>query len=236
MRDSLTNIKFIERAKLVHGNKYIYSASTYTDARHSVVILCPKHGLFTQRPFDHLNGCGCKKCVGLNRKTNDEFIIESKKIFGDLFSYDDTNYINSQTKVIVKCVQHGNFQVTPNNHLSKKQGCPICKESKGEKKIAQLLYDMKVQFIREKTFENCVRKKRKLPFDFYLPNHNLVIEYDGRHHFEIIDAFGGKNGFSETQENDKFKNNFLHDNNIKLLRIPYNQYDNIEKLLQNNIF
>jgi very-short-patch-repair endonuclease len=68
-----------------------------------------------------------------------------------------------------------------------------------------------------------------------LPNQNLVIEYDGIHHFEAVNAFGGENGFKTVQQNDKRKGEFLKENNINLLRIPYHQYDNIEIILSEKV-
>jgi len=108
----------------------------------------------------------------------------------------------------------------------KDEGCPICKESKGEEKIRKLLDDMNVKYIRQHTFKDCIGKKRKLPFDFYLPNNNLIIEFDGRHHFEIIDVFGGSKGFNEIKRNDEIKND------INIMRIPYYQINNINNLIK----
>lgn len=233
----LSTYEFIERAKFIHGNKYNYLNTIYVTARNKVNIFCPEHGIFIQRPHDHLYGRGCQKCVGLNNKSNNEFIEESKKLFENKFEYHNTNYVSSRNYVIITCKLHGDFKIIPNNHLSKKQGCPKCcdKESKGEKKIGKILNKLNVLFVQEKTFDNCKGKRRCLPFDFYLPKHNLIIEYDGRHHFEVVDDFGGERGFNEIQQNDKIKNIFLIENNIKLLRIPYNQYENIENILRKSV-
>jgi very-short-patch-repair endonuclease len=227
----LSTDEFIRRAKSIHKNKYDYSNSVYVTARNKINIICPEHGIFYQKPHDHLYGSGCQKCAGLNNKTNDEFIKKSIELFGDKFEYNKTNYVSSQKHVIITCKLHGDFSVTPNNHLSKKQGCPICKESKGEEKIGKVLCEKNILFVREKTFQHCVGKKRKLPFDFFLPNQNLIIEYDGRQHFEVVDAFGGKDGFDVIQQNDKIKNNFLAENNIDLVRISYHQYNDIENII-----
>jgi very-short-patch-repair endonuclease len=231
MRKRMLIQEFINKANIVHNYKYDYSNTIYTIARNKINIICPYHGMFTQRPYDHLNGSGCPKCVGLNNKTNDEFIKESKNLFGNKFEYDNTNYVSSQHYVIITCKLHGDFKVTPNNHLSKKQGCSICKESKGEEKISEILNKMNISFIREKKFNNCKGKRRKLPFDFYLPIKNLIIEYDGKHHFEMVNAFGGEKGFKEIQKDDKIKNEFLKKNEIDILRIPYYQYNNIDVIL-----
>lgn len=232
MRKRLTTEDFIKKAQIVHNNKYDYSNSQYITARIKINIICPIHGVFYQKPHDHLYGSGCKICVGLENKTNNIFIEDSKKIFGNKFEYNKTNYINSHSYIILTCKKHGDFKLLPNNHLSKKQGCPVCKESKGEQKIRNILERMNINFIQEKRFDNCIGKKRKLPFDFYLPLQNLVIEYDGIHHFKTVNAFGGENGFREIKENDIIKNNFLKDNNINLLRITYHQFGEIENILK----
>lgn len=231
----LSTEEFIKRAKIVHEDKYDYSDTVYISGRKKVGIICQKHGIFFQKPHDHLYGSGCRKCVGLNTKTSDEFIEESKKIFGNKFEYSNVNYINSKTNLLITCKKHGEFKVNPCNHLSKKQGCPVCKESKGEQKISDVLNKMNILFIRQKTFDDCKGKKRKLPFDFYLLDYIACVEYDGRQHFEIVNAFGGELEFSDIQRNDKIKNEFLKNNNINLLRISYCQYNNIENILKEKI-
>jgi very-short-patch-repair endonuclease len=76
---------------------------------------------------------------------------------------------------------------------------------------------------------------KKLKFDFYLPNYNLCIEYDGRQHFEPIDFFGGEKNFEIIKKRDKIKNEYCLNNNIHLIRIPYNEYKNINSILHNEI-
>ena len=68
-------------------------------------------------------------------------------------------------------------------------------------------------------------------FWFYLPDYNLLIEYDGRQHFEISEYFGGYEGFINTKIRDTIKNIYCRNNNIDLLRIPYWEFDNIENIL-----
>lgn len=97
---------------------------------------------------------------------------------------------------------------------------PLNNISKGAKAVLDYLLDIKVQFICEKRFNDC-RYKNTLPFDFYLPQHNLLIEYDGRQHFEPIKHFGGLKSFKLRQKRDAIKNQYAKDNNIKLLRIPH---------------
>lgn len=118
-------------------------------------------------------------------------------------------------------------------------GCPVCKESKGEKSISLFLQNKCIDFIQEHTFDNC-RNKKVLPFDFYIPQLKLCIEYDGAHHFEPR-TFGGISdkqaieNFKITQLHDKIKNEFCQKNKIPLIRIPYWEFDNIETILNREL-
>ena len=134
--------------------------------------------------------------------------------------------------MIITCKIHGDFITTPNNHLNKKSSCPVCKESKGEKEIRLYLDNNNINYVIQKKFNGC-RHKRKLPFDFYLPNYNMCIEYDGIQHFEPIGIFGGNKRYDEQQIKDNLKNVFCEKENIILIRIKYN--DNIHNELIKNI-
>ena len=108
-------------------------------------------------------------------------------------------------------------------------GCPYCKSSKGELLIQDLLNKHNVEFEREKRFKEC-RYKRELPFDFYIPSINTLIEFDGLQHTKVVDFFGGEDYLREIQIRDGIKNKYAQDNNIRLIRIPYTQNEmSIEK-------
>ena len=74
-----------------------------------------------------------------------------------------------------------------------------------------------------------------LPFDFYLPEYNACIEYQGQQHYTPIEVFKGESGFELRQKHDEMKRNFCIKNNIKLIEIPYWEYNNIEKILNNKL-
>jgi len=87
----------------------------------------------------------------------------------------------------------------------------------------------------EYSFDDCLSPKgNKLRFDFYLPNNNLCIEYDGEFHFHEYEHIP-KEKFNTLQLHDKIKNEYCKQNNIKLLRIPYTQFDNIEFLINQEL-
>ena len=73
-------------------------------------------------------------------------------------------------------------------------------------------------------FDKCKGNKRKLPFDFYLPDYNTCIEFDGKQHFESVDHFGGDEEFVKRLENDKIKTEYCKNYNIQLIRIRYDDY------------
>jgi len=225
----LTTDEFIEKAKEVHGDKYDYSETQYFSRKQNggkVKIICPIHGPFEQIADNHLKGSGCNKCAGRLVTNQEEFIQKAKEIFGDKYDYSKSDYRGSNTPVGVICKKHGLFTVTPSNHISKLSGCPICKESKGENLLSTILSTFNLKYIRQKTFTDCVGisgKKycRKLPFDFFIPKYNAVIEYDGRQHFEPVMEFGGEENFKKTQSSDQIKNQYCQDKGIKMIRIPY---------------
>jgi very-short-patch-repair endonuclease len=89
--------------------------------------------------------------------------------------------------------------------------------------IHDFLSELNINFTEQKRFFDCRNKKQSdmLPFDFYLIDYNVLIEYDGLHHFEPIKGWGGEDKFKITKENDGIKNNYCLTHNIPLLRLPY---------------
>ena len=130
--------EFIEKAILVHGDKYDYSKVNYIDTDYKVIIICKIHGEFEQRPHNHLIGQGCHKCgiilaTNKNRKTFEEFIEKSILVHGDKYDYSKADYINGNTKIIIICKVHGEFEQIPQCHLIG-QGCSKCSHINGAEK------------------------------------------------------------------------------------------------------
>jgi hypothetical protein len=225
----LTTEEFIIKSKRIHGDKYDYSLVDYLTGKIKVTIICPTHGYFKQAPTKHLCGDGCPKCSGHFMDT-DYFIEKSKRIHGDKYDYSLSNYTNQTRKIKIICHTHGVFKQNPNNHMNG-NGCPMCKESKGEKMIGNWLVGNNVKFSPQYRFDDC-RNILPLPFDFYLPDYNVCIEFNGRQHYIPIDMWGGKVGLEETQKRDKIKMEYCNNNNIPLIIIKYNEnlYNKLDKL------
>ena len=133
--NKFTTKSFIEKAIKVHGYKYDYSKVNYINNSIKIKIICSIHGEFEQTPVLHLRGSGCPKCgnyllKNIKSSNTKEFIKKAKEIHGDKYDYSKVVYKNAHDKVTIICPIHGEFLKSPNNHLSKKQGCPICSEIK----------------------------------------------------------------------------------------------------------
>lgn len=224
--------EFIERARIVHGDKYDYSKVNYTLRSNKIIITCPTHGDFEQVPNNHLNKNGCRLCWRAERSYDaEEFRKKAASVHGNKYDYSKVVYKNAMIKICVVCTQHGDFYCTPNNHLSSKSGCPRCKKSKGELAVISILSKHNIKYLDE----------YKLPhynfeYDFYLPELNVFIEFHGKQHYEPIDYFGGMETFKYTRKCDTMKKALAREYKIPLIELNYKQLeqckeDEFEKLL-----
>ena len=229
----LTTNEFIQKSRNIHGDKYNYDITIYNGHENKVKIICPIHGIFEQKANNHLYGADCFKCKGSKKKTSEDFILEANKIHNNKYDYSLVDYKNNKIKIKIICPTHGVFEQVPISHL-RNIGCPFCNESKGELKINNFLLKNNILYNREKTFDGCIFKN-KMKYDFYLIEYNICIEYDGVQHFKSRKHFGGEKMLLETQYRDKIKNEYCKNNNIRLVRIPYSEYDNIENILNKEL-
>lgn len=233
-----TNIEFVEKSKMIHVNKYDYSLVQYISNKIDVIIVCHIHGEFSQTPSNPLKGRGCRFCVGNVKKSTDIFIGESNKVHNNRYDYSLTNYVSARKSVKVICIDHGVFEVSPNNHISKKSGCPVCCESKGERLISDILDQYKIEYIKQyRMFHEKYAKSVPLRADFYLPKYNKIIEYNGSQHYISNVFFGGEEEFKLTLDRDSRKIHLCKDRNIDMLVIPYNtKINKIELIISNFLF
>lgn len=227
---SKTTEEFIKQAREVHGDYYDYSLTKYKNYLNKVKIICPIHGEFEEFPTEHIyKKSGCKKC-GIEKTKKytllglDKFVEKSNKIHNNKYDYKNVVYVNCYSKVEIICPKHGSFFQKPCDHIHSTAGCPICKESKGERLISSILSEFNIYFIPQKSFDD-LKHKNSLYFDFYLPKYNCCIEYDGEQHFKLIVGWMNEAAFKEIQYRDKLKNEYCKKNNIPLLRLTYKDKD-----------
>ena len=123
--------QFIQKAKLIHGDKYDYSEAKYINSNTKVKIYCKTHNLyFLMIINNHLHGQKCKICsmenrIKLRNYGNEKFITKAQEIHNDKYNYSKINYIDSKTNVIIICNIHGEFEQSPVKHLQG-HNCILC--------------------------------------------------------------------------------------------------------------
>ena len=179
-------------------------------------------------------GYGCPKCNGYAPITEQEMIDRLKKCNPRI------KYIGGYKGIIphanFKCLSCGHEWHTPPNSVLHGRGCPICNVSHGALRIKKILDSLDIKYELEHRFNDC-KDIRSLPFDFYIPSKNICIEYDGEQHFMPV-KFGKSQTKEQMQEKfdlqlrrDKIKTAYCSDKNILLIRIPYTEFNNIDKIL-----
>lgn len=151
--------------------------------------------------------------------------------FGELIALKPTDKRRNGSVIwdcLCSCGNHN--YVTQNDLVSGSvQSCGCTKKSRGERKIIQILTENNIKFEEQKTFPNgrYPNTQQLMRFDFYLPDYNILIEYDGEQHFRPVNGWGGEDRFLQQQQRDNYKNDWCKNHNIKLIRIPYTEYNNI---------
>ena len=237
----LNTKKFLERYHSKFGDVYDTSLVEYKDFETNVKVVCPKHGIFEKSPHALMRGKGCPKC-GFERRikkktwSKEKFIIEAKKVHGNLYRYDNVVYIKQADNVIITCPIHGDFQQTPRKHLMG-SGCPKCNSSKLELTVNNILLENNIEFIYQ-------GKKRKidwienLSLDFFIPNLNIAIECQGGQHFIAVQRFGGEKELTKRIENDSRKRELCKANGVRLIYFldeEYNKYMKEDDIYFNDV-
>lgn len=176
---------------------------------------------------------GCPKCGKRAPLTKDEVVCRVAEIDDSIEVVGD--YVDYKTKIAFRCKKCDNIWLAKPNNIFFGKGCPRCKSSKGEKEISRVLDMLHIDYGTQFKFQDC-KDEHPLPFDFYIPDKNICIEYDGKQHFEPC-TFGGitkeraAENFELAKEHDRIKDEYCQVNNITLIRIPYWEYENIEQIL-----
>lgn len=229
--------KYIEKQKY----KLITKKEDYINSDCKIKIKCDKNHTYEVTFNSFFNGGRrCPICKGINCKerllTKYEDIVKYVESINYKLLTKKEDYIDMSKNVIVKC-DKGHIINISINKLRNGRRCKHCNSieikkhiSIGEYKIIETLNMLNISYINEYSFDDC-KFKNKLKFDFYLDDINTIIEFDGQQHYNIIDYFGGYDGFVDTKIRDTVKNIYCKQNNIKLIRIPYWEIDNIETIL-----
>ena len=231
----------IGKAKLIIGEKRnrLIACDRGPDpkSRKTQVICqceCGNYTMINLQDFisEKVKSCGCysnEKKAERCTKTAVDYSSEERNI-NPFYEYiaPTSKRKNAQIVWEIECRQcKKHYYDLPNELISEKRthGSNPCEcyrvYSIGVQKIRSILKENNIKFEMEKTFSTCVSPKGNvMPFDFYLPEYNILIEYDGEQHYKI--CFGqDKEKLKLQQEHDQLKTEWCSKNNIKLIRIPY---------------
>lgn len=185
-----------------------------------------------------LNETRCPVCVfkKQGRKqalTQRQYVEKIRKVHGDEYKV-LSKYISGSIKVLIEHNDCGyRWEVYPYN-LLRGHGCPKCKSSSvAEDRVYDYLRKKNIKFKHQVAFSDC-RNELPLPFDFQIlvgPKY-FLLELDGQQHHEAIEYWGGEEMLKYVQRNDSIKNEYCRKRNIKLIRIPYWEFDNLEEILE----
>jgi hypothetical protein len=220
---------FLQKARKKWGDKYDYSLVEFKTANTKIKVILDGI-IYEQTAHNHLKYAPEKV---LKRRTTEQFIKEAQLIHDGKYDYDKSDYKSDRLKIIITCRNHGDFQQVPVAHL-RGQGCPRCKETHGEREIRKFLTQHSINFDTQKKFDDC-KNEAHLRFDFYIPSLRICIEFDGIQHFQPLSFFGGEVALEKLKINDKIKSDYCEDNYIDLIRIRYDQIDEIPTILWNNL-
>ena len=220
----------ISRLKILYKN-YDYADCYITGTRHTAIIndiICPIHGYFSKGLNNHMRQKqGCNLC-GSKKLSIDDFTNRSNIIHQRKYDYSKFKYSNDRTKSTIICPIHGEFEQDPVHHL-RGPGCSTCQliaSSKGDAFIHKFLTENNIKFESQKIIPGSTLK-----MDFYLPDYNMCIEYDGIQHFQPVKQFGGDIEYKIIVARDSRKNEYCSENNIRLVRIGYKDYHKLHSIL-----
>ena len=231
-----TEQEIINALKQISPNIHITSDIKYL--KDYVKYKCVKHNYTGYQKLENLlTGRGCRECgvEKMSRSTSltkDEFQNKVSSINNNITVLEYTGQRKGFHRYRCdRCESEWEGAFTYN--LS----CGRCDKvkSKGEEKIRQILQKYNINFVCEKRFEDC-KFVRRLPFDFYLPDYNTIIEYHGEQHYRSVARFGGKEAFIARQNHDKKKKDYCLSNGYNFVEIPYTSFNDIELIIKNIIF
>lgn len=208
---------------------YELLSTEYKDNKSNLETICP-NGHEWKTTFNRFkNGTRCCYCEN-NQPLDINYI--KQQLNNEGYELLSKEYKNNHTPLIMKCPKGHITDGTTWNHFQNGTRCSRCNNSKGEEKIEKWLKENNLEYNSQYRFNDCKGKSKSLPFDFYLPYYNICIEYDGKQHYKINCFNYTLLDLMDRKYLDNIKTKYCEDNNIKLIRIPYWEKDNIEQILE----
>ena len=237
MARKLTQEEFIQKAKEKFPN-LDYTKTIYTSRTQPILVTCPIHGdqVYTNAGNFLTSKYGCIECAKSSgnkqkslktRMSQDQFIEKGIQRFGNKYDYSKVSYINNDTKIVVICPIHGEFEIRPGDFL-RQTGCPKCKpKSLREDFIEQWLKDNNISY--KKQYRITLTNNKYAFIDFII--NDVFVEYNGIQHYKDVKFFknGGHNkipfSFEKQKARDKLVQKYCNEHDIKIVWLNYQQTD-----------
>jgi hypothetical protein len=229
--------RFLEKARSLHGYKYEYIDLSDKIKVSDTIKVIYNGIVYSQKVVKHLNGRCPEKVI--YKKTTDEFIKEAKVVWGNKYDYSITKYEGALNNI--KVIYNGIiYEQRAKSHLEGSApefrkndesilNSTLCKyDLEGENEIINFLKKFNIDYNHKTFIDN-------ISFDFYIDSIRTCIEFDGLYHFEPVDSLGGLKTYKKMKLNDKIKDEYCEENYINLIRIKYDQIDNIFQFLWENL-
>ncbi|MGL4848542.1 MAG: hypothetical protein ACRC28_06385, partial [Clostridium sp.] len=181
---------------VIEGIGYELLSDSYENTHEKLEMKCDKGHVF-KMSFKQVKDQNARCPICQRKKASERMRLSYGYVKEYLLNFGYTllsdEYLNARSHIDVMCPNGHKYRVGFNT-FKRGSRCPICYMSSGETEVKRVLEKLNVNFTPQYTFSDC-RSKRELPFDFYLPEHNTCIEFDGGQHYRIIKHFGGFDGF-----------------------------------------
>lgn len=165
---------------------------------------------------------GCIYCNTTPKKTTEQFKKELKEEYGNRYTL-VSEYKSAKTNVTIRCNKCGHtWETHPNYILGHSSGCPYCNQSHGEVFISELLINNNINYDYPKKFTD-LKDKEMLHYDFFIPDQNTLIEYQGIQHYQSLGIFGGDKQYELQQKHDQMKRKYAKDHGYSLIEVPYTE-------------
>lgn len=239
-RKAKTAEEFKKEVHSVEGDRYTVLGK-YVNWKTKIKVRHNECGYeYKVQPNAFLQGRRCPRCqhkieVQKRTKSDKQFKKELKEKYnGEYIALEP--YVNNATKIKFKHTICGSVWYTTPGNLLFGYGCPLCRQSKGERLTAQVLDSMGFKYERGKRFPD-LRDKGLLSYDFFINDKNVLIEYHGIQHYEPVEIYGGKKQFEVQKLHDNMKREYARNKGYNLIEIPYTEdtFDKIYKYMKNNI-
>lgn len=221
-------ITFNEVKNFIDSTGYTLLSTEYINAHSKLTVMCQNGHVYDVSFNNFKRGRRCIKC---SEKRLEKYTYDEVKQYIESYGYQllSKEFISVGEKLLMRCPNGHEFSLNFTGFKNEKYRCPKCNMSRGEMEIAHVLNTLGVKYIEQYKFDEC-KYKRPLPFDFYIPSYSMCIEFDGRQHYMPI--FGTEEDLKQRQKLDSIKDEYCASNGIKLLRIPYWEISNIEKIIK----